>query len=73
MLSHFLYKLFEDKDLLTLLKEQFVLSKYAHISLSESDHLTEAEREAYLTFVLDDLKKEAESLNVDKNKSIYPT
>lgn len=53
----FLYAKLED-----LIHVQYVLAKHANISISESNGLPDFEREVYLSLLIDEIKKEGESL-----------
>lgn len=41
---------------------QYVLARHANISISESNGLPDFEREIYLSLLVDEIKKENESL-----------
>jgi len=46
-----------------VVKEQYYLSKHANISVSDSMFLPEFERDAYLSLIISDLKRENEVNN----------
>lgn len=65
-LARFIVYIFTcDNSLMGVLKEQYVLSKHANINISESDELAEFERQAFLNFVLEDLRRESEAQDTD--------
>ena len=45
-----------------IIKEQFILSRRANISISESNDMADFERDAYLNLLLEAEKAEAESM-----------
>ena len=49
----------------SVIEEQFFLARKANISLLESSMMPEFEREAFVNLLIKDLRKEAESYNVD--------
>lgn len=47
---------------MSVLEEQFYLSKKAKISISDSNNIAEFEREIFVNMLLKDIKKEQEAL-----------
>lgn len=57
-------KLFSlDCSLNSVIEEQYYLAKDANISLNESGNLPDFERQAYISLLLRDRKKEIEAMN----------
>jgi hypothetical protein len=53
-----------DISLDAIILEQYHLSKGAGISISESNEISEFEREAYINLLIKDIRKEAENLSL---------
>jgi len=51
-------KIIIDNTLQNIITEQYHISKYANISITESSMMADFEREAYVNLVLKDMKNE---------------
>jgi len=61
----FMYHLFTfNVSIASIIQEQYILAKYCNISLTESENLTEFEREAYVNMHIADLKRKSESMDI---------
>lgn len=60
--TFFMFALFaSETSLKSILREQYELSRRAGISLTESDEMADFEREMFMNWLLDDVKRESES------------